>query len=240
MNQTSKFFRKDIDDSWTWQSEDVKIFLKLDAKNKIYKYHFFTSVPELFKQLDWIGIHILDKHIENLLNSCASTLQNKLPEAIGLSWERVFYSLNKAFMAIVGDLSISTINADRIICRCAHLDEEALEQLFLKFNGDVKEIKRSSNMGLTCAECEPLTKKLLQRLSYSNDGLLVYFRLKFPEYSPLSVCVDDFKSVKLDEDTICIEISNSYDEINEKLILSLENFFSSKLNRAIMVKLTTF
>ena len=150
---------------FVYDSESVTLYLQADSNNKIFKVKFESKESELKEGFNSLCQYSLDKDLDEMLKGIASDFQDHK--------ESIDYQVlhfQQAFKSYIGEQSvIELIDGDNLICRCAKVDKNAIENYFLKENGDKKEILKKTNASMICGTCTLQIQKSFHDLGHKHQ-----------------------------------------------------------------------
>ena len=244
-----------------WSFRDVFIYLKLDSKNKIFRFTF--KAPEnqemAFKALhDIILNQDLDYLCESLVKRSEKVFYDNKSSNLKQwqSYQKSIFQLREALFSLKGEISWTSlvsqmgknIDARDLICNCIGIQRSDLVEYFRIHKGDKSDFIRMTNATMTCAQCtlsmEKAWSEIEKDASFVEKINLAEFKRK------LSLALKDFKSfthldlgsreleiVNLENSVVSVEITNntSTQDILENSVI--ENALVNYLNGHLQLKL---
>jgi hypothetical protein len=164
-----KYIQK-IDDLESTYSDDLSsVYLKLDSKNKVFKFRYRTSKEELNPIMEVIGDYIQDENVDDLLGFYSKNLINIFGTKTELKSPadklNIDYCLNltkSALRTYIGKIEFEKthdLDLNEIICRCAKVDKSMFIEAFLSAKGRKKELIQATNMTSFCGGCASLVEQ---------------------------------------------------------------------------------
>lgn len=230
--------------SFKYEKKTLSIYIQADSKNKIFKIKFETSIPEIKSTLEQISKDLIDKNLDELLCGMAHDfkIENSIQDYCLLHFKEALY----AYAGEKRDLNL--IDGDHLICRCAKLDFNAIQNNFIKENGDKKEFYKKTNASMICGQCAIQVNILLDELgvkhkmflgkSYSDWNELILAALtEFAFYSPEEFQGAKFQIKKLSLPLVELKISVPHQNLTESFAQkSLVNYLSRELEVGLDIK----
>jgi len=223
--------------AFKYAREPLNLYLQADSNNKVFKAKFETNLTELKESLDGFCEYSLDKNLDDLLLSMAKDFDSKeMNQQYGL------LHFKDALYSYVGEKNdLELIDAETLICRCAKLDQNAIENYFIKENGEKNEVLKKTNASMICGQCSSQVDSLFSELSikhkifggksYKDWNKLITNTLEqFAFYSPEEFQGAHFEIIKLSLPLVELKITVPHQNLTASFAKkSLMNYLSREL-----------
>ena len=143
-----KYFRSHLE-----TKENFNFFIRLDSKNKVFKFHFYA--PKRFcPYFELIGDFIQDKDFHELNSSLSSQIELHYQQGLSLDFDLAVTGLKRYLWELTGRMIDDSVNSNQVICRCQRIDKNKLCELANNCNFDQKQVIKASNISMICGACE--------------------------------------------------------------------------------------
>lgn len=225
------FFKEEID--WTWSERDIRIFFKLDGRNRIYTYKF--ECPEkLLALFELCRPLLLDKPLDELKTNFVAKASSLSGPVKNFEFYQVIYQIRQALQVLSGHEFVPFVDARQIVCRCAGKDKSLIRAGHLAHKGNLRGYVRETAVSMGCGECRSSLKSYWQELN--NFALFIQGKTieefesflenalsDFLNYTHLELEVGDIELKSFDNTNLRFETNSSLPK--EKILANLENFY---------------
>jgi hypothetical protein len=232
-----------------WEAFGVTFYIKLDSYNKIYAIKFQSPENQVL-YFDLLLKQVENEELDHLISSMGKKVYAQRDEKLDpLLFDRSLFQLREALLKLKGEVKLQQYDYNRIICRCAGIDLQTFQELFIQSHGNKKELVRKSNMLMTCGHCKDefnFYYDNLQQISPENSNVdfsqlceqVVESIIDFKTYTSVDLTGHDLTLVRLEQTHLIFKIKDAKKIAIDKLQNELVNFFSAKLNQVMTVELT--
>lgn len=230
---------------------EVKFWAILDSENRFYKYKF--SAPSSYSNvLNFFGVQLLNKKIDTLDEYLLKLYQDSsVKTEIPLFEPGMLYI--KALIRFLQGGLFSNFPKLNFICLCSQLTEENLRDKFIELKGDLRAIKKQTDITMKCGGCQNSFQRLVTDWEksysfYKGRDLTAFIKVleealvDFHDFTSIDLVALELVSISFKEGTFQFDLKNNGDDEIEtkKLENSLVNFYASKLGEEIPILVTIF